>query len=66
MAGVSFSLKGKRKRAIMKEVQEALKLEEDSADTVHITHGMNRTRHELVRFRALRRVYGCKNECHLS
>mmetsp|Transcript_37700 Transcript_37700/g.82007 ORF Transcript_37700/g.82007 Transcript_37700/m.82007 type:complete len:214 (-) Transcript_37700:48-689(-) len=41
MSGVSFALnKGKRKRAIMKEAKEALKLEKHEANTEQVTHGM--------------------------
>ena len=40
MSGVSFALnKGKRKRAIMKEAKEALKLEKHEANTEQVTHG---------------------------
>ena len=41
MSGVTFALKGKRKRTIMKEAAKTLKLEEDGANAEHVTHGTN-------------------------
>eukprot|EP00959_Pyramimonas_sp_CCMP1952_P421131 8821924-Pyramimonas_sp.AAC.1 len=40
MSGVTFALKGKRKRTIMKEAAKTLKLEEDGANAEHVTHEM--------------------------